>query len=126
MRVRHLTLVLGLGLLAFGLVVWQGPTDSAVSAAQPPPRVVTIEIFDNRFEPRWVHVPVGATVIWINRGKRNHTVTSRGGLWQDSGVLAPGDSWSVTFDIPGSFPYLSRLHPRHMMSGQIAVGKNSR
>ena len=129
MRVHRLILVLGAGVVASGAALWQGPTNCPASAAQLAQReseVVTIDVFDNHFQPKRITIPLGATVVWVNHGKRDHTITSRGGLWQDSGVLAPGDSWSITFDLPGSFTYFCRFHTKHMMSGQIVVRKNSR
>jgi plastocyanin len=96
----------------------------AAQSQQDQPGVVTIAIFDNHFQPKRITIPVGTTVVWVNHGKRAQTVTSRGGLWQDSGVLAPGDSWSVTFDLPGTFFYLSRSRDaKGRMVGQIVVRK---
>jgi plastocyanin len=39
-----------------------------------------------------------------------HTVTSDTGVW-DSGTLATGQSYSHTFDQPGTYPYHCAIHP---------------
>ena len=64
-------------------------------------------------------VPLGATVTWTNNDPgMAHTVTSTDGKF-DSGMLAPGQSWSYTFNDPGDFDYLCTPHP--WMKARISV-----
>jgi plastocyanin len=57
-------------------------------------------------------------VRWTNNGRHRHTVTSYDGR-TDSGELAPGSSYTVTFTRPGTYPYHCRLHPG--MRGTVVV-----
>lgn len=68
-------------------------------------------------------IPVGTTVTWTNQSNMVHTVTSgsnrmHNGLF-DSGDLTPGDTFSYTFDEPGTYPYFCRPHVG--MSGTVVV-----
>ena len=56
---------------------------------------------------------------WTNEGNEPHTVTADNGLF-DSGVLYPGDSYSVQFDGMGTVSYYCTLHPS--LTGGITVG----
>jgi plastocyanin len=65
------------------------------------------------FQPAELHIPVGATVTWVNGETQvglAHTSTSDGAGW-DSGFLAPGASFSHTFTAAGQFPYHCVPHP---------------
>lgn len=74
-----------------------------------------------------VKVAVGDTVRWKNpmtKDGATHTVTQMGCLTGDacefdSGVLAPGQTFSHTFTVAGTFPYRCRLHAP--MEGVIVV-----
>uniref|UniRef100_UPI002589A9E7 cupredoxin domain-containing protein n=1 Tax=Thiomonas sp. TaxID=2047785 RepID=UPI002589A9E7 len=70
------------------------------------------------FHPDSVTVAPGTTVTWTNDDAFGHTTTSDAKLW-DSGVLAPGKSFSRTFDKPGSFPYHCAVHT--FMTGTVTV-----
>jgi plastocyanin len=80
---------------------------------------LSIGASDDYFEPGTVKVQPGTTVKWVNNGKHKHTVTSNDGRW-DSGDLAPGATYSVTFTRPGTFSYFCRHHKG--MKGTIVVG----
>lgn len=72
-------------------------------------------------------ITAGDTVVWDNV-EGVHTVTQcdadftlcppAGGF--DSGVLNPGDTYSLTFDTAGTFPYWCAFHPIEMR-GRIIV-----
>ena len=52
----------------------------------------------------------GEVVRWTNNSAtRNHSTTSLTGAW-DSGVLAPGQSFSLTFPVAGDYDYRCSLH----------------
>jgi plastocyanin len=84
-----------------------------------PTTTVSIGASDDYFEPSKVNVQPGTTVKWMNKGTHKHTVTSNKGLW-DSGDLAPGATYSVTFTTPGTYYYYCRHHKG--MQGTIVVG----
>jgi plastocyanin len=79
----------------------------------------TVSIRDFSFEPAQLSVEPGTTVTWTNEGNEPHTVTADNGLF-DSGVLYPGDSYSVQFDGMGTVSYYCTLHPS--LTGGITVG----
>jgi hypothetical protein len=63
-------------------------------------------------------VKSGTAVIWINKDDTQHTTTSdQPGLW-DSKIMAPGKSFTVTFNSTGTFTYHCNVHP---MTGTIEV-----
>ena len=64
-------------------------------------------------------MPQGTTVCWTNDGQTTHTSTSDTGVW-DSSFLAPGESFSFTFNNTGSFPYHCTIHAAQM-TGTITV-----
>lgn len=66
-----------------------------------------------------ITVDPGTTVRWINRDTKAHTVTADDGSF-DSGVLEPGQAFSVTFNELGWWPYHSELDPG--MTGSVGVG----
>jgi plastocyanin len=80
-------------------------------------RAVSIE--DNFFEPADAAIEPGDTVTWTNNGAVPHTVTAENGLF-DSGVLEPGESYTVDFDGQGTVAYYCTLHPE--MRGSLTVG----
>jgi plastocyanin len=79
---------------------------------------VSVSIVNFAFEPASVEVPVGGTVTWTNNGGAPHTVTADDGAF-DSGELAPGASFSQTFDAAGTFAYHCNIHPQ--MTGTVNV-----
>ena len=99
----------------------------------------------NSFLPDEYEVRVGETVVWGNNGTRGHTVTAyasglpeeaaffaSGGFegtaaareaWTDSraGNVAPGETFSHTFETPGEHPYFCIPHERGGMTGVVVV-----
>ncbi|MDE1844776.1 MAG: hypothetical protein KGI10_05535 [Thaumarchaeota archaeon] len=85
--------------------------------------------------PPVVTINNGDTVTWINSDNEIHTVTSGKGVdrgqfaqgkmngtsdgYFDSGPFKPKDSWSFTFDKPGTFYYFCTIHP--WMNGAVVV-----
>jgi plastocyanin len=84
--------------------------------------------------PKQVTVHTNDTIIWTNNDTEAHTVTSgvgagieslmnnkRGtpnGIF-DSGSFKPGQSWTHTFNNPGTFTYFCTIHP--WMEGVVTV-----
>jgi plastocyanin len=99
-------------LLVIGLLL--GVTSAGAQSNQQ-----TVPIRDFSFEPAQLSVEPGTTVTWTNEGNQPPTVTADNGLF-DSGVLYPGDSYSVQFDGMGTVSYYCTLHPS--MTGGITVG----
>ncbi|MGK4585440.1 cupredoxin domain-containing protein [Kitasatospora sp. HPMI-4] len=84
-----------------------GGQPSAPAAAN----AVTIKNF--AFSPATLTVKAGTKVTWTNTDPDAHTVTSKqgsGGPLQ-SPALATNDTYSYTFDKPGTYPYFCTIHP---------------
>jgi amicyanin len=77
-----------------------------------------VAIADFAFSPPTLTIAVGDTVTWTNEDAVVHTATSTAGAF-DSGDLAQGESYSLTFTAPGTYMYLCTPHPS--MTGQIVV-----
>lgn len=72
--------------------------------------VVAVNELDFSFDPATVTVPVGTAVVWTNVGPTIHTVANADLSWS-SPVLQPGDTFSQTFDVPGSYTVICTIHP---------------
>lgn len=83
---------------------------------------VTVMMEDNYFEEANITVPVGTTVTWVHQGNNPHTTTSYDGLW-DSGIIpgGSGESFSFTFNEPGTYAYFCRPHEAQGMVGSVTV-----
>ena len=79
-----------------------------------------VEIKGFAFNPASITIKVGETVTWTNNDGATHTVTAdNSGDFQSSGNLAQGDTYKVTFDKAGTFPYHCSIHPN--MKATITV-----
>ena len=82
---------------------------------------VDIKLFT--FKPKVLEVPIGTTVIWINRDAIEHTITQgtpeepADGF--DSGFFKQGETFSFTFKETGSYSYFCKRH--NFMHGKIKV-----
>ena len=65
-------------------------------------------------------ITTGTAVTWTNNDTVAHTATSTDGVW-DSGTLQPGQSFTFTFNTPGTFNYISSNDGAASMSGIIQV-----
>lgn len=99
----------------------------------------------NAFLPERYTISVGETVVWGNNGSRGHTVTAydelpegatyfaSGGYdsndearhaWFEAGGqggIEPGETFSHTFEVPGTFGYYCIPHEAAGMVGAIIV-----
>ena len=78
--------------------------------------VVTVQDFS--FGPGRLEIKPGTTVTWTNGGQVVHTATAEDGSF-DTGEIQPGESGSVTFSRPGTYPYNCTPHP--FMKGAVVV-----
>ena len=83
-----------------------------------------VEISDQRpFTPSSLNVMSGTTVVFKNASTVPQTVTAKprsryegaivrlpdGAAALESGILYPGETYSYTFDVPGTYVYISRF-----------------
>ena len=125
MSQRHTRLSVGavVWFALVGLICWQYPVSGASSTSNPfatsvAPAAVEVTMTVNRFNPGTIRVAAGATVIWRNTSDIPHTVTGNG---FDSGMIAPGASYSRTFTQPGSYSYWCTPHRQAGMVGTVLV-----
>ena len=84
----------------------------------PTATVTTIELKTFMFSPSSVTIPVGTTVVWKNRDAEPHTVASVEGRFR-SGALDENETFTFTFDSPGTYRYVCSIHPQ--MIGTVIV-----
>jgi plastocyanin len=79
-----------------------------------------VTIDDFAFGPGTITVKRGTTVTWTNKDDDVHTVVSADDpkLWK-SPALDTDDSFSFTFNDPGTYEYICSIHPR--MQGTVVV-----
>ncbi|HEX6509831.1 MAG TPA: cupredoxin domain-containing protein [Chloroflexota bacterium] len=114
-RIRWQRIVVAIVMsLVFGIGVGNGI---------PPVRAQTfdVSVLDNAYSPEPFTIAPGTTVVWTNHGQVAHTITSDDPTTDpfDSNVLAPGKSFSHTFNHPGVFTYHCSFHDN--MLGTIIV-----
>ena len=79
---------------------------------------------DTCFIPSTATIHPGGTVTWENTDNAAHTATSGSptdgpdGVW-DSSLMMVGNSYSVTLDDEGTYPYFCMVHP--WMQGTVIV-----
>lgn len=86
------------------------PSPEAGSMENETGEKVSVEIKNFAFGPKTITVKKGTTVTWTNQDTVGHTVTADKGAF-DTGLLAKGESGSVTFDKLGAFTYHCTPHP---------------
>jgi plastocyanin len=70
-----------------------------------------------RFDPERIEIEAGQTVTWTNEDNFTHTVQVDG---EEDHKVDKGRSVSITFDEPGTYPYVCTLH-RADMEGEVIV-----
>jgi plastocyanin len=70
------------------------------------------------FSPGSAGITVGASVTWTNTTGVPHTATADGGAF-DTSIVNPGQGSTITFSVPGTYPYHCSIHPD--MHGTILV-----
>ena len=71
-----------------------------------------------RFGAGTVTIKTGGSVTWTNQEGVPHTVTADDGSF-GSDQLSANDSFTHTFDKPGTYSYYCKIHP--MMRGTVVV-----
>jgi plastocyanin len=91
---------------------------SAKANSQVGPEEAEVEIDYFTFMPDEITVALAATVTWVNLDDVQHTVASMDKTFK-SKVLGTGDSFSFTFEKPGTYEYCCSIHPK--MQARIIV-----
>ena len=93
------------------------PADALIEG-KPADASERITLRKSLFTTEQLQVRSDTTVAWINRDPYGHTVTFDPIL--DSGVLAGGGRYAVTFNEPGTYGFVCTVHPA-IMSGEVTV-----
>lgn len=94
--------------------------DRPIAAATPSASAETIEMTDEwLFAPGNLEITLGTTVTWMNNSSIVHSVALDDPHHTASGLLDPGQSFSVTFDTPGTYHFRCSPHPG--MEGLVTV-----
>ena len=70
-----------------------------------------------RFDPKVIEIEAGQAVTWTNDDNFTHTVQVDG---QEDHKVERGESFSITFDKPGTYHYVCTLHSKDM-DGEVIV-----
>jgi plastocyanin len=79
-----------------------------------------VSISGFEFQPGDLTVAAGTTVTWTNDDRSPHSIQDDSDLGAEEGPdLARGDTFELTYDEPGTYPYLCGIH--NYMTGTITV-----
>jgi plastocyanin len=145
---RRAFIAAGGGLAATALAGCLGPSlaDSDYDIGMASNAFVPQDSVEDEGQPTFA-ASVGDTVVWANSGSRKHTVTAyesgvpdgadyfaSGGFdsesaareaWKQSlqggGNIEPGETYAVTFDVPGRYHYFCIPHEGAGMVGKVIV-----
>jgi plastocyanin len=95
------------------------PPASVVGFTGPAVAAREIKLIDYDVTPARITVAVGTRVTFTNDGTETHNAASSDGGGWDTGLMARGQSISVTFNRPGTYNFNCYPHPS--MIGQIVV-----
>lgn len=81
----------------------------------------TVEIKSFAFAPQAIKVKAGTTVTWTNQDSVKHNAAKDDGQSDgpDGPLLAKGESYSYTYDKPGTYTY--HCDPHRSMTGVVYV-----
>jgi plastocyanin len=97
------------------------PEEQKAAETTPAPTasgLVQVDIKGYSFVGKTTRIDAGTKIIWKNMDAIAHTVTSDTGLF-DSKALLKNQTFSYTFNTPGTYTYHCALHPD--MTGEIIV-----
>jgi plastocyanin len=119
-------LVAGATLSATGGADESGGADGGASS---PMGGATVTVATSRFAPDPLEVEAGTTITFANEDAVGHTVTA--GTPEeptpelfDGRLPAPGATFELTLDAPGTYEYFCTLHPGPGTTGTIVVSRN--
>ncbi len=92
-----------LGLLAVAILTLAVPLAALGASSR------TVDVTDDSYNPKTFSVKVGTTVVFKNTSTLPHTATADNGSF-DTGMIAKGESKSVTLKKTGKFPFYCQFH----------------
>src|SRR3990167_3646808 len=88
---------------------------------------VTVTLSEIQFKPQNIKIEKGTKVTWINQDDVDHYINTDSHPahtyfpQQNSQALGNGDTYSVTFNTPGIYPYHCSAHPENMAGAILVV-----
>jgi plastocyanin len=79
---------------------------------------IDVTIINSKYTPEILKVKKGTAVTWKNDDDQEHTVTALDNSF-DSGFLGRDQTFSRTFNMPGTYYYYSKTHPQ--MKGTVVI-----
>jgi plastocyanin len=105
-------------------IVTYTPIPTLPPGTTPVPQIlsgqVKVDAGDQYFIPSDLTVTVGTTLAWTNVGADEHDVVARDGSF-NSKSLSPGNQFSFTFAVPGTYDYICTFHYGNGMFGSVKV-----
>ena len=99
--------------------------DATLNGESASPQDVNVTLGNNFFNPQFITITVGTTVVWTNPVSRNHTVTSDPSSAEifNSGNMIQNAVFTHTFTLIGTFGYHCQYHgsPGAGMYGTVTV-----
>ena len=83
--------------------------------------VTNVSIENHAYQPAVITIAKGTTVTWTNKDRVQHDVmpTVKSDAFPGSTLLSGGESYSFTFDTPGTYEYY--CSPHTFMRGTVVV-----
>jgi plastocyanin len=106
------------GLVLLGCCLLAGCAPATQRAAQPV-RTSQVDLPPSyQFAPATIEVAPGTMITWTNHDNFTHSVQVEG--QSEVHMLRPGESTQISFDQPGTYPYVCTLHTQNMR-GTVVV-----
>jgi plastocyanin len=94
------------------------PVFTSTATGQEQAKTAAVKVVDFDYDAKSLTVDLGTVVTWTNTGGRPHTVTDRGGTFDQT--MAPKGTAAITFSVPGTYSYFCRINPSKM-NGTVVV-----
>jgi len=106
----------------FGAIVGSGLA-GGVLVARAQTSSSAVEIHNFTFTPQTLTVKAGTTVTWTNKDDTPHGIASANNAFTRSKAMDTDDSYSHTFNTPGTYQYFCYVHS--FTKGTIVVQANN-
>ncbi len=83
---------------------------------------ITVHMKDIQFQPKGIKVKPGTKVTWLNDDPVVHNVRQIEDVFLSPDVIKQGDTFSFTFDKPGTYRYQCTYHHPNMNGVVIVEG----
>lgn len=103
--------------IAAAAAVFAAGCGSSAESSEPVATTEVRMVKSYSFDPKVIEIEAGDQVTWTNEDNFTHTVEVDG---QEDHKVEQGESFSITFDKPGTYHYVCTLHSKDM-DGEVIV-----